>query len=87
MGGRRWRSSSKSITTSVGLWQWICGMPERVRGFCHFGKYHDIEVEDDVTAYVEYKNGATGTFITTTGKPRDRSPGNSRRYGQNSCGR
>ncbi len=50
------------------LWQWICGMPERVRGFCHFGKYHDIEVEDDVTAYVEYKNGATGTFITTTGE-------------------
>ena len=50
------------------LWQWICGMPERVRGFCYFGKYHDIEVEDDVTAYVEYKNGATGVFITTTGE-------------------
>lgn len=50
------------------LWQWICGMPERVRGFCHFGKYHDIDVEDDVTAYVEYKNGATGAFITTTGE-------------------
>lgn len=50
------------------LWQWICGMPVRVRGFCHFGKYHDIEVEDDVTAYVEYENGATGTFITSTGE-------------------
>ena len=33
----------------------------------HFGKWHDIEVEDDVTAYFEYENGATGTFITTTG--------------------
>ena len=50
------------------LWQWICGMPKKVRGFCHFGKYHDVEVEDDVTAYVEYENGATGTFITTTGE-------------------
>jgi predicted dehydrogenase len=49
------------------LWQWICGMPVRVRAFAHNGKWHDIEVEDDVTAYVEYENGATGTFITSTG--------------------
>ena len=33
----------------------------------HFGKWHDIEVEDDVATFVEYPNGATGTFITTTG--------------------
>ena len=38
---------------NLDLWQWICGMPVRVRAFCGFGKYHDIEVEDDVTAYVE----------------------------------
>ena len=49
------------------LWQWLCGMPVKVRAFCHEGKWHDIEVEDDVTIYVEYANGATGTFITTTG--------------------
>ena len=49
------------------LWQWICGMPSKVRAFCHEGKWHDIEVEDDVTIYAEYPNGATGTFITTTG--------------------
>jgi len=48
------------------LWQWICGMPKRVRSFMAFGKYHNIEVEDDVTAYMEYKNGATGVFITST---------------------
>lgn len=47
------------------LW-WICGMPERVRAFCHEGKWHDIEVEDDVTAYLEYPNGATGVFVTST---------------------
>jgi len=48
------------------LWQWICGMPKRVRAFMAFGKYHNIEVEDDVTAYMEYENGATGVFITGT---------------------
>ena len=49
------------------LWQWICGMPSRVSARMSFGKWHDIEVEDDVTAFVEYPNGATGVFITTTG--------------------
>ncbi len=49
------------------LLQWLCGMPARVRAFCHEGKWHDIEVEDDVTAYLEYPNGATGVFVTTTG--------------------
>ena len=49
------------------LWQWICGMPKKVYAHMHFGLWHDIEVEDDVTAYVEYENGATGVFVTTTG--------------------
>ena len=49
------------------LWQWICGMPSKIRAFCHEGKWHDIEVEDDVTIYAEYPNGATGVFVTTTG--------------------
>ena len=48
------------------LLQWICGMPSKIRAFCHNGKWHDIEVEDDVSAYLEYPNGATGTFITST---------------------
>ena len=51
------------------IWQWTTGlMPKKIRAFSHFGKYHDIEVEDDVTAYVEYENGATGVFITSTGE-------------------
>ncbi len=49
------------------LWQWICGMPEKITAICHEGKWHDIEVEDDVMIYAQYPNGATGTFITTTG--------------------
>lgn len=51
---------------NMDLLQWICGMPSKVRAFCHNGKWHDIEVEDDVTAYMEYPNGATGVFVTTT---------------------
>ena len=49
------------------LWQWICGMPNKIYTKMHFGKWHDIEVEDDVTTYAEYPNGATGVFITSTG--------------------
>ena len=52
---------------NLDLWQWICGLPVKVFTKMHFGKWHDIEVEDDVTTYVEYENGATGVFITTTG--------------------
>jgi predicted dehydrogenase len=50
------------------LWQWAIGglMPARIRAFCHFGKHRNIEVENDVTAYAEYPNGATGVFITST---------------------
>lgn len=52
---------------NLDLMQWICGMPSKVYAFCHNGKWHDIEVEDDVTAYLEYPNGATGVFVTSTG--------------------
>ena len=51
---------------TLDLLQWLCGMPVKVRAFCHEGKWHDIEVEDDVTAYMEFENGATGVFVTTT---------------------
>lgn len=53
---------------NLDLWQWICGMPQSIIAFCDFAKYHNIEVEDDVTIYAKYQNGATGTFITSTGE-------------------
>ena len=57
------------------LVQWIVGeLPETVNGFCQYGKWHDIEVEDEVTAFFRYANGATGVFITTTGE----APGTNR---------
>jgi len=59
---------------NLDLFQWIFGMPSKVRGFCQFGRYHDIEVEDDVTAYFEYADGTTAVFIASTGE----APGTNR---------
>jgi predicted dehydrogenase len=59
---------------NLDLFQWIFGMPAQVRAFCHFGRYHDIEVEDDVTAYLEYGDGMTAVFSASTGE----APGTNR---------
>lgn len=59
---------------NLDLFQWMFGMPSKVRGFCQLGRYHKIEVEDDVTAYFEYPDGMTGVFITSTGE----APGTNR---------
>jgi predicted dehydrogenase len=56
------------------LLTWFCGMPSRVTAFCGIGKRHHIEVEDEVTAYLEYPNGATGVFVTSTAE----APGTNR---------
>ncbi len=56
------------------LWQWLFGMPSKIMAHVGFGKYHNIEVEDDVTAYMKYENGMTGTYITSTGE----APGTNR---------
>lgn len=56
------------------LWQWMFGMPDRIYAKVYFGKYHNIEVEDDVMAFFEYDNGATGEYITSTGE----APGTNR---------
>lgn len=53
---------------NIDIFQWLTGMPVSVQGFCAFGKYHDIEVEDEATAWFEYGNGATGVFIGSTGE-------------------
>ena len=59
---------------NLDLFQWIFGMPARVRAFCHFGRYHEIEVEDDVTAYLEYSDDMTAVFSASTGE----APGTNR---------
>lgn len=59
---------------NLDLFQWIFGMPVELSAHCGFGRYHDIEVEDDVTTTMRFANGATGVFITSTGE----APGTNR---------
>ena len=53
---------------NLDLWQWICGMPATVTGYCDIARHHNIETEDDATIFTRYKNGATGIFIVSTGE-------------------
>lgn len=53
---------------NLDIFQWLTGMPSALRGFCRFGRYHDIEVEDEVTAYLQYASGASGVFVGSTGE-------------------
>lgn len=78
-----WRSTWKSEgggalinqnPHQLDLWQWMFGMPDRVFAKVSFGKYYNIEVEDDVMAFFEYDNGTTGEYITSTGE----APGTNR---------
>lgn len=59
---------------NLDLLQWLFGMPSKITANCQFGRFHNIEVEDAVTAMLEYPNGSTGVFITTTGE----APGTNR---------
>ena len=59
---------------NLDLLQWICGMPQRIHGFCGLGVWHNIEVEDQVTAYLEYPDHCSGVFIASTGE----APGTNR---------
>jgi predicted dehydrogenase len=56
---------------NLDLFQWFFGMPDSITGYCSFGRYHQIEVEDDVTAYLKWNDGKTAVFVTSTGE----SPG------------
>ncbi len=71
-GGWRatWRGEGGGVLLNqnphnLDMWQWIVGLPTRVRSQVYYGKHRKIEVEDDVVVITEYANGATGTYITT----------------------
>lgn len=60
---------------NLDLIQWIPNlMPNRVTAVASLGKTHPIEVEDEISAILEYPNGAIGHFVTTTGE----APGTNR---------
>lgn len=58
------------------LIQWLMGgiLPRRVTAIGSIGKTHPIEVEDEISAVLEYENGAIGHYIATTGE----APGSNR---------
>jgi predicted dehydrogenase len=60
---------------NLDLIPWLSGMmPSRVTAVAQIGKTHPVEVEDEVSAILEFPNGATGHFVTTTGE----APGTNR---------
>lgn len=80
-GGWRatWAGEGGGILTNqcphnLDFYQWVFGVPARINGHAHIGKYHNIEVEDEVTAYFEHENGMVGHFMVTTAE----SPGTNR---------
>ena len=75
MGGWRatWKGEGGGVLLNqcphnLDLFQWLFGMPQRVTGFLGFGRYHQIEVEDDATLFFQYDDGKNATFITSTGE-------------------
>ena len=73
-GGQRGRGKAAAYVLNqcphnLDLFQWLFGMPEQVTGFLNFGRYHQVEVEDDATLYFLYPDGKNATFITSTEKP------------------
>jgi len=72
-GGWRgtWAGEGGGVLTNqcphqLDLFQWLGGMPKTVRGYAKVGVNRDIAVENDVTFYTEYENGASGVFVTST---------------------
>jgi predicted dehydrogenase len=66
-----WAGEGGGILTNqcphtLDMYQWLFGVPANITGHAHIGKYHDIEVEDEVTAYFEHNNGMIGHLIVTT---------------------
>jgi predicted dehydrogenase len=48
------------------LWQWLAGTPKKVFAKLAFGFQRDIATEDEVNAVVDFGDGATGHFMTST---------------------
>lgn len=48
--------------------QWLVGLPSSVSAIAGFGKYHAIDVEDEVTATLSYASGTTGVVVASSGE-------------------
>ncbi len=59
---------------NLDILQWILGSPVSVYARAGFGKFHSIDVEDEVTALFEYDDGLSGVMVLSTGE----APGTNR---------
>ena len=59
---------------NLDILQWILGLPASVYARAGFGKFHSIDVEDEVTALFEYDDGLSGVLVVSTGE----APGTNR---------
>ena len=80
-GGWRatWRGEGGGVLLNqlphnLDVFSWLFGQPSQVTGFCQFGRYHQIEVEDDVTVYFRWPDGRHATLLASTGE----APGRNR---------
>ncbi|MAQ10247.1 MAG: oxidoreductase [Gammaproteobacteria bacterium] len=48
--------------------QWLVGLPDSITAKVGFGKHHDIDVEDEVSAIMTFDNGAIGTLTASSGE-------------------
>lgn len=48
---------------NIDIWAWVFGMPKTLRAWCKYGKYHDIEVEDEVICHMDLPNGAQAPLL------------------------
>lgn len=48
--------------------QWLFGLPEKISAKVAFGRYHDIDVEDEVTAMLDYESGSVGLLQASSGE-------------------
>ena len=48
--------------------QWLVGLPNSITANVRFGKYHNIDVEDEVSALMTFENGATGMLTASCGE-------------------
>lgn len=53
---------------NIDIIAWVFGLPKSLRAWCEYGKYHNIEVEDEVSCHMQYGGGLSATFATSTGE-------------------
>lgn len=50
------------------MWQWLFGMPKRLRASIAFGKYNDFMVDDEVLIELKYQDDVRAEIFMTTGE-------------------